>query len=255
MSVMVVSSSSSAGETAMRGYLFDDLSVKIDPRSTEIGGAWQGPWRDGYPVAFDPQMLRFFYGQMQKIDAPCVLDVGANTGSFCLLAVRHVRARVVAIEPNPLAFEILTENIALNSLERRVRVLPWALSDRVGSAMLKIPSASDQSGLASLGTPKRFNEWTEVQVHIRTLDSLEGFLDNLGTGRIDLMKIDTEGAELLVLRGGERLIRKHLPGILLEYDARNTRQFDYEPAKLRRLLQSWGYRHFERFREDLWATV
>jgi predicted O-methyltransferase YrrM len=58
---------------------------------------------------------------------------------------------------------------------------------------------------------------------------------------VDLIKIDTEGCELFVLLGGEQLIRQHHPGILMEFEERNTAQFGYHPNEIVRLLDSWGY--------------
>jgi len=181
-----------------------------------------------------------------------LLDVGASTGSFCLLAKRHPNLHVLAFEPNPAILEVLRQNIALNGLESRVRAFPFALYDKNGAMELKVPA---QSGLACLGSPRRFKKWKSVRVKVRRLDGLTMLLAREGFSRVDAIKIDTEGAEVKVLRGAATLIETQKPKLLLEYCSRNTRQFGYEPEVIKGLLKSWGYVHFKHFRVDLWATT
>jgi len=232
----------------MIGALFDGFEVELDDRVADIGGAWQGKHPDGKLLAYGAIVLEFFFEKMRKIERPFVLDVGASTGSFCLLARFCPMATVLAFEPHKIAWQLLCENVRLNKLTERVTVLQGGLCDFDGEGILRVPSKGYDAGLTTLGSPRRFRAWSEERVDLCRLDSLD-------LEHIDLMKIDTEGAELSVLRGGERTIRRDLPGILLEYEPRNTSQFGYRPETLVGLLRSWGYSHFERVgREDLWAT-
>ena len=126
--------------------------------------------------------------------------------------------------------------------------MPYAVSDATGTATLQIPVNSFYSGLATIGDLQRMETGKLIQVETYHLDGLY-------LGRVDLIKIDTEGAELLVLRGGEHTIKKFMPDILLEYCALNTHQFGYKPEEIITLLRSWGYKHFDREGgDDLWAT-
>ena len=67
------------------GLLLDDLRVLIDERSLRVGGSWQLS-TEKEPIAYDIETIRFFYERTLEFQHPIVLDIGANTGSFCLLA-------------------------------------------------------------------------------------------------------------------------------------------------------------------------
>jgi FkbM family methyltransferase len=229
----------------MNAFLFDDYRVEIDPRSAELGGSWQGQRRDGLPTAWDGDLLRFFYERMP--DDCHFLDVGSATGSFCLLPALRPTSRCIAFEPVPLVRDILRANISLNGLEDRVSVFPYALWDQDGAATLRLP-ADQEMGLACLADePTRFAPVGDVLVETRRLDGLV-------LGRIDMAKIDVEGAELMVLRGAAETLARDRPALLVEYDERNTTAFGYKPEKIMEFLKTLGYTHFEQLEADLWAT-
>lgn len=213
--------------------------VNIDPNATHIGGSWQGKEPGtGIPRPWDPDTLKFFYEQTGKFKNAFILDIGANTGTYCLLPVLNRSIRGYAFEPNPEVYRILKNNLTFNALQNNIQTVPVALSDRKGVATLKIPVSGTDSGLACLGTPQRFNGWREISVPMDTLDNVAK-LRNIS--HVDLIKIDTEGCELSILLGGEKLIRCTLPDILLEFEERNTAQFGYHPKEIAKLLMSWGY--------------
>jgi len=240
----------------VRGRLFDDFVVEVDPRiatrvedgwELHIGGSWAAArlWGD-VPQTASPGTLKFFYEQMLKYEHPVILDIGASTGCYPLLAKFHPGAQVYAFEPYPPAYEILLRNIELNELQGQVSTYRFALSNYDGVATLKAPVDRKNAGLACLGKPLRFMEWEEVEVSVYRLDSLS-------LPCIDLIKIDTEGCELLVLQGGEETINRHRPSILLEYEERNTAQFGYHRSEIADLLGSWGYCYEPMPPLDLWA--
>lgn len=213
--------------------------VKIHPKATKIGGAWQG--KDpvtNIPRPWDPDTLQFFYDQTRKIKNPFILDIGANTGIYCLLPVLNRAIRGYAFEPNPEVYKILKNNIILNELQNNIETIPIALSDRKGTVTLKIPATGTDSGLSCIGYPQRFQSWHEASVPMDTLDNVAKWKK---ISRVDLIKIDTEGCELPIVLGGEQLIRTTFPDILLELEEQNTVQFGYHPDRIVNLLISWGY--------------
>lgn len=237
----------------MKGILLDSLEVELDDRLSDmLGGAWNGPIIDGVRHAAEGNgALRFFWGELIELGKPVVLDIGASTGSYCLLACFMEMAKVHAFEPMPLACDILRSNVLLNGLEDVVTVHEVALTDCDGQGELKVPTSRKYAGFSSLGRPIRTQlkaSWQSVHVETKCLDSL-------CLGQVDIVKIDTEGCELMVLRGGEKTIRDWMPPILLEYERTNTAQFGYKPQELTALLESWGYRSFRKVgKEDLWVT-
>lgn len=233
----------------IEGILFDDFRVSIDPKATKVGGSWQGTPRNGMPTAWDMEVIKFFYERTLEIENPTILDIGANTGTFCLLSKINQNIRGYAFEPTPVIYEILSNNIALNNLQGKIKPLSVALSEKKGTAVLKYPKSGTASGLACIGMPLRFNDWAEIEVPVTTLDD---FATEEGIKRVDLIKIDTEGCELFVLKGGENLIRECYPGILTEYYEQNTLQFGYHAEEIKDLLFSWGYKGEKIGSEDMY---
>lgn len=170
-------------------------------------------------------------------------DVGANVGLFTLAAARRFPdARIFAFEPCAATLEILERNLALNGASQ-VTAVHAALMDRAGTAELQI-NASGKDGLNTLGksTHPACRVVSQEKVPAVTLDD---FLEAKRLTGVDVMKIDVEGAELLVLQGGQSLLRgPHAPVILYEGYSQTTQGFGYEPSEVARLLNDCGYRLF-----------
>jgi FkbM family methyltransferase len=138
-----------------------------------------------------------------------VVDVGANIGMF---ALRHALAgaRVFAVEPHPGAFGRLRRNIGANALDGRITALSCALGAENGWARLVDAPVTPLT--RALPDPSG-------TVQLRTLDDL---VADVGLKRIDLLKLDVEGAEVEVLCGGrttlprvQRLVLEvHSPALL-----------------------------------------
>ena len=135
---------------------------------------------------------RFFTPQK----AFTVVDVGAHCGIYTLKAAKKVgmKGLVIAVEPENENYEFLNRNIRINRYSN-VIPLKLALSSFEGRSKLYLRSF----GRHSLSTKST----KMVDVSVTTLAQL---LNRLGTNRIDLMKIDVEGAELEVLKGSEELL-------------------------------------------------
>ncbi|MDR1741412.1 MAG: FkbM family methyltransferase [Synergistaceae bacterium] len=180
---------------------------------------------------------------------PVLLDVGANTGSFSLLPCVVPGLSVVAFEPQRRCWEILNSNIRLNGIEKSVRALRLALSDRSGSTQIKTPRDALASGLATLGEkPLRFSDWVVEDVPVSTLDAE---VDGLALERVDLIKIDTEGHELFVLRGAKETLRRFRPLVVAEVWPVNTAQNGYDSDMILSYMSSLGYLHRQIDDEDV----
>jgi FkbM family methyltransferase len=120
------------------------------------------------------------------------VDIGANVGLYTLWAARRLgeQGRVLALEPNPVAFGRLTVNLALNGLAGRVTALQWGVADREGAFELHLDATNLGGGsLVETGGET-------IRVPCKPLDDL---LAAHGIARVDILKIDVEGAEELVL--------------------------------------------------------
>ena len=115
-----------------------------------------------------------------------VLDAGAHVGGFTLWASTRSRCRIVALEPNPSTRALLEANVRRQHLEDRVRVRPWALGASTGPRRLR--PAADSAATALVEESSR----GDIEVEAVTLMDA---ITSTGFPRIDLLKMDIEGAE------------------------------------------------------------
>ncbi|HNQ16874.1 MAG TPA: FkbM family methyltransferase [Candidatus Woesebacteria bacterium] len=138
-----------------------------------------------------------YYTELEVEDrAPVIVDAGAHIGISTLYFAKHFpTAQIIAIEPNPITRELLENNIWNNRLEDRVSVLPVALSNQTGSAPLfHLPTKQWQLN-ANL-TPQAWNgDKLAESLEVETIT-----LSSLISQPTDIVKLDIEGAELLVLK-------------------------------------------------------
>jgi FkbM family methyltransferase len=157
------------------------------------------------------------------------LDVGSNVGNHAVYAAKVLKAsKVIAVEPNPVALNILKCNIALNDLQDNVRPLAVGLSDRPGRVSLDTPS------LNNLGRTRLAHALTDGSVEIVTGDSI--FRDE----PIHFVKIDVEGHELRVIAGLRQLIDRWRPPLFVEVDEANYSAFP-------ELVERLGYQVVEKY--------
>ncbi|HUK08633.1 MAG TPA: FkbM family methyltransferase [Stellaceae bacterium] len=147
-----------------------------------------------------------------------ILDVGAHAGQYTKLLARLApEGFVYAIEPGSYARTILRLAISFNRL-RNVAILPLALGDRAGLVTLSMPvkrSGSYGFGLTHAGLGGRPNSVREVAA-MTTLDELAA---TLPLDRLDFIKVDIEGYEGALLRGGRETLRRFKPTLLMEMNA------------------------------------
>lgn len=132
-----------------------------------------------------------------------VIDVGANIGDQSLLsASRAVHGHVHAFEPSPLVIPRLQENITLNNLHNRISINRQAASDHDGSLLLARMKTPEIDHILSPHEAKRGT----LKIPCIKLDT---YCTQNKIKHINLLKIDVEGAELLVLRGFAQYLEAH----------------------------------------------
>ncbi|MCQ4152874.1 MAG: FkbM family methyltransferase [Archaeoglobi archaeon] len=134
-------------------------------------------------------------------DGDIVVDCGAHVGMFTIKAAKRA-SLVISIEPAKENLSCLLENVRRHKL-KNVIVVGKALSDRAGSERFWVGKRSGTSQLASISKPPEPIDHEEI-VEVETLDNI---LSRLKVQRIDLLKVDVEGAELKVLRGAEESLK------------------------------------------------
>ena len=161
------------------------------------------------------------------------IDVGANVGVYTFLFARCVgkAGKVYAIEPTPGCLQCLRATVAQNQLDPSVQVVEAAVGEEPREVYLVCEGASVFNRIVT--DPMSVVEETKPVQQI-TLDEL---WISEGSPDIDLLKVDVEGAEVPVLKGGRKLIETCSPVILFENQ--HIDQFSgLEPAKL---LAELGY--------------
>ena len=231
-------------------YLEDDTCIEIDPHSLDVGAGWGVRISDGHPQAEGPGLVSAVLDWLKRQDGPVVIDVGAGVGLLSLLPIFCPTATFHAFEPNRAHVELLHANIELHDIQDRVTVYPIALLHTEGAYTLRVPLNPRSSGSSTLGEHNLqsdvFDGGQEYQVETRTLDSYE-------FERVDLIKIDVEGAEKLVLGGALETIDRCQPAILFEWS--RTEWFNYPWQQLMEWLMNHGYREFRAItHEDMWAV-
>jgi FkbM family methyltransferase len=146
------------------------------------------------------------------------LDIGAHIGLWAV-QLDPVFDMVHAFEPQAESFDALIENVG----GKGVIVHHCAVSDKSG--VVWIGEIGLAAHVVDAGTPKA------IQVPAVTLDQLE-LID------VDFIKIDVEGYETFVLRGGENTIRRDRPVIVIEQ--KHERRYGLKDRAAVDLLKSWG---------------
>jgi FkbM family methyltransferase len=182
---------------------------------------------------YEPEQTQAF----QKIIRPgdVVFDVGAHYGYYTLLssALAGPQGKVFAFEPSPGNIPRLQRHLRINHCDN-VTVLEVALSDHEGTARFDNLAGSGTGHLSPDG---------RIEVAVTALDSLSS---RLPVPKV--LKIDCEGAEVEVLKGGERTIRSAGPVIFLSTHGDSLKQTCF------RLLQGWGFAPSELHGDDyLWV--
>ncbi|HEU5070295.1 MAG TPA: FkbM family methyltransferase [Verrucomicrobiae bacterium] len=148
--------------------------------------------------------------------AGVIFDVGANTGQTCVrLAAAFPGAKVFSFEPFPGSFA---------TLEAECRRLPGvepvnvALGEQAGELEMFANANSETNSI--LPATSAAEAWLpssmigrvgSVKIAVQTADA---FCDERGLARIDLMKIDTQGYELHVLRGAQRMLAQRKVSVI-----------------------------------------
>jgi FkbM family methyltransferase len=179
---------------------------------------------------------------LQRILKPGMtfVDAGANMGLYSVFAGRRVGPRgvVLAIEPSAREFDILQQNAKLNGLTR-IRTIRVALSDSASELELSVAPLG-KSGHNTLGA---FGYDTPLDHRERVQSvKLDDLIHNEGLARMDVIKMDIEGAELAALRGAAETLRQFKPILLIEVSDRALQHQEATSADVLALLEQHGYR-------------
>lgn len=168
------------------------------------------------------------------------VDVGAHMGHCSLMAAALVGSEglVVAIEANPEMVQQLSRNIQASGADIKVQAIACSDSERLLDLYVAPRANSGSSSIshvnASLGGPLQ----RSYPVQARTLDAV---LKGLNVSRVDVLKIDVEGAELQALHGAKETLANYRPVLVIELDDHLLSAMGANSAEIRSLLAAYGY--------------
>ncbi len=170
-----------------------------------------------YPSGFQPQNVAFFnevgqesYDVLLSLRGDTAIDIGSGIGSYALRLAGQFN-RVFAFEPNPFVAKYLKRNIERNR-KANVIAVQSAISDKTEMVELRLPSKFSSASTLSQNHYSRLKFKDRVVVRAFSLDDYFRSYK----GRIDLVKIDAEGHELVVLNGAREIMRNYHPLMAVE---------------------------------------
>ena len=148
------------------------------------------------------------------------IDVGAHFGLFSIFLQKQTKGTVYAFEPTPSTLKVLRETLKINRCIDSVHVIPAAVDEKPGKAVFFI---NNIPGAVSNSLVKPDNaEFPQTGYEVNVM-SIDQFVKERNI-RIDFIKIDAEGAELGVLKGGWKTINENKPLIILAMHPKSIAQ-------------------------------
>lgn len=230
------------------------LALSKRPEAEPVVLPWHGGTRLAIHFGNDLSLAIFVHGCLEPNEfafvdtvlrpGMTVIDAGANEGAYTAFFAGRVRGnegRVLAIEPSPRELVRLENNIGLNGADR-VQVVPAALAEQEGEATLLLAEDhhAGQNTLGGIIYPG-VSQAGRVIVPATTLDVLA---TTHRLDRVDIVKLDVEGAEIRALSGGTGLLERFKPLLLMEASDASLRWQGGSVRKLLDVLKDAGYLPF-----------
>lgn len=204
---------------------YNNLYLKLHPTSITLG-----LWRKKYDISAD----LFVIEKCVKPNSICV-DVGANIGHLSLVMVKKAKnGIVIAIEPSRNVYPFLLDNIKINNCYNIIP-LNVAISNREGYEFFyEYFYADDQSSFAKV------KEWNAYKYYVPAI-KLSRIFEIFNMSRVDFLKIDVEGAELLVLKSLDNFLER-CRYIQFEFIEENYRSFGLSGKEIFDFLIKEGFK-------------
>jgi FkbM family methyltransferase len=200
----------------------------------------QVDWHVLFFGTYEPEVRRVFRTVLPL--GGVALDVGANVGWHTLLMASLVgaRGRVLAIEPNPALRHRLHDHLSLNRL-KQVEVISDIAADTDETMDFYAPSLNDGNSGDGHVVKEAQRDAMILRLEARRMDTIVAAAK---CERLDVIKVDVEGFEWRVLRGGEDTIARFRPHIVFEYNAEYASRGGGTPEVMGDFFQTHGYRLF-----------
>lgn len=168
-----------------------------------------------------------------------LIDIGANIGYYTLIAAEKIKeGRIYSFEPVLYNYHLLNKNINVNNYDN-IKTFQKAVSDKNGESRIFL----DRTNLGNHSMTKNnvVDESNFIEIETITLDSFFNDLENLSEEDI-LIKMDTQGAEGLIIEGAQNVLLKDNVKILMEFWPKGLMNMGTDPLELLNKLQNYGFK-------------
>ncbi|MDC1132933.1 FkbM family methyltransferase [Candidatus Pelagibacter sp.] len=222
------------GSFKSKQYLLKSAPKRLIENSAHFHGVWE------------PHIAEFIHSILSKDCDGCVMvDIGANIGATTIpQAVSFPNVTFVCFEAHPSIYQRLKENISINSLHN-VQPLNKAVTLSNSGEYVEFYAqdmASENLGLSSLSLNIDIGAHQKIAVEAIGVDAFFSYDES----KIALIKIDTQGGELEILRSATKTIVQHRPIIIFEFEE----QYHSNPGQQREALYSF----FKEIGYELYTT-
>lgn len=162
------------------------------------------------------------------------LDLGAYIGDTAYLMNKYLKPqKIYAFEPDPDNLKVLKENIKLNQLQDKVIPVPLAASDKDGYCYF------EKRGAGSEIVNKKMNKGT---IKVKTI-KIDDFVEKERIKKVDLIKMDIEGAEFYALKGAVKILKRDKPDLIIAIYHKGKHLFEIPPW-LKKIVPQYKLRFF-----------
>jgi FkbM family methyltransferase len=218
------------------------LEARLTPRKSEIcfnnhdirtvRSLW---WNDTKQHKFDTEIAPYFQTLTPSVEALVIVDAGAASGLFSLAVGFFFPAAVIyAFEPSKLYRILMTRNTALNGMTDKIQISPFGLWNCEDFLAFRTHGA--MSSIRKVSALPNYLAFIEL---IQTI-TLDSWVKQLKLQRLDLIKMDIEGAEIEALEGANEVLRKYHPRLLIQ--AYHQRDGERTFERCVQYLDQFGYK-------------
>jgi FkbM family methyltransferase len=197
------------------------------------------------PKTLNPEFFRILAPELKNLSPGSIVDVGANMGVYVLNFRSLSSAPIIAYEPAPFVFTLLSHNVWANGL-KNVTLKNLACGDKTGQLGIALGINSSIATEARKSEVFLSESWEttakayEINEVFATVNVVKLDDDLRSAGPISLLKIDCEGFEYHVLSGAIKLLELHKPLLFVELHPQLISNYGHSLDEVCHLLRS-GY--------------